>query len=745
MLKQPGISVVAVNSHNIVSHINISQNTDNNSNNNTNNTNKTNNYVSTKKVPSLFKRLFSRDSTKNQDNPLNDPYILQATKDNNTTNTTKNNTTNNTNNITTMSDLCSKCQINPPQISVAKSNGMKAEKLCSGCHILTQQPLRNKIQKVEAVDKFSCENGESGAKVEGSQKTVIVMQANCLSSKRDLVKDGSQKTDSEWVQKNKVEVVSHKHCNFGVLQEKPETTTEQTQLKTDKPQIFKLSFQPSFRKGDSKPNYEARIVSNDVSNGLPNAKTSVAGEVIPSISEVPVLTPNNKVDHEVVTSNLSPCNLPFDNAYDSDDNLPQDNMINFEEEATSPTHSTEAHPQLSNHPPHTLPLPNPLDRPSAFNPDYRGTLTSQQYPSLDLPSELQAPPTQFNSKVEEMMHNDLMEHQRIIQQQEQQHIIQQQQQQHFLAAPPRYEDIVKSSPSKAALDEYPIQLIKSFGKPSSQPQPGSLKQPSFIKLSATTNGDVVVVTDPALNSLQVFDSSGKCMAMVRVEGVVCGCGSINNTLLVACEDKVALYRYDGSEKASMAVDSRNGNEVRSLTRFKKDASFGVVAQKTSVFVVDCSFQNVSVVKKFTAASSRKSFKNVVDIAMTNKDDMVVVDSGDNHTSIYVIATTSGHLKSVIYPKHESCGPISNPTSVCLDETNRIFITDSSHKRLLVVSAKNPQNSDSRKRIVVRKVSGMGEGQTALGLDISASGLYFMVLQKEQGCVVSVFSVMKDKI
>ena len=124
------------------------------------------------------------------------------------------------------------------------------------------------------------------------------------------------------------------------------------------------------------------------------------------------------------------------------------------------------------------------------------------------------------------------------------------------------------------------------------------------------------MTDPALDSVQVFDSAGNCQAMVPVAGVVCACATTKNTLLAACADKVTLVRFDGSEKTSMALESR---EVRSVTRFKSNPALAVLAQKRKVSVLDCGYQKLSVVKFFNSASSRRKFNNVTDVAMTNKD------------------------------------------------------------------------------------------------------------------------------
>ena len=163
--------------------------------------------------------------------------------------------------------------------------------------------------------------------------------------------------------------------------------------------------------------------------------------------------------------------------------------------------------------------------------------------------------------------------------------------------------------------------MNHIGKASKQPQPGGINNPTFIKFATqkVPNSGVLVVTDPVVKCIQVFDTEGGCQAMVRIDGLICACASTNNMILAACDDKVSLLRFDGSEKASLFIDTGDGGEVKAITRFRNNSSYAVLAQKQKISLLECDFQNIFVTKFYSIVSSENSFQGIIDVAMTSKD------------------------------------------------------------------------------------------------------------------------------
>ena len=388
------VSVVAANSHNNnhfnqeskknQHRVNIFDSNDNNVNNHNSL------YNSPKKAPS-FKRLFSRDTVPRQHQTMHSNVHSSSFSPSSTTLLQLNHTPFQQNyhvnepvkqsnpNPLLVVDFCSKCHINPPKITIANSKGMTAEKLCSGCHILSQQPVRSRLHREEAVGTFHRSPETSKNHTESPQRTIIVVQGDNNENNDNRVAENAHT--------NKVEVVLPNHHGYGVLETRKEPT-RQVSVPNDKPQMSKLSFHPLFQKGNSKANFEARIVPSECTN------YNAAPTELPAVAET--ITGS----HELSSNLPSSIPNPFSNA----------NQLIESEEPSQPQTSCVLTPSDD------LPLAQSTveeNRPLAFNPDYHGTVRSQR--CVELPAELESDgPPQFSSKVEEIRHNEVLEHQRML-------------------------------------------------------------------------------------------------------------------------------------------------------------------------------------------------------------------------------------------------------------------------------------------------------------------------------------------
>ena len=249
-------------------------------------------------------------------------------------------------------DACNKCLINPAEVSVTNLKENKSERLCSVCHQSSKQ-AKNYIKKADLVSKYKCVYREDEPKVETNQKTVIVMQGSKQVEKPNL---------------NKVSVGLFQPVSSNLEETKNATNNKVGNDQQKKLRVSKLSFQPSFQKGKAKPNFQARIVTNTIKNWNNSSSLDNLAPNIENIFEG-ASSKSKEVLHEITPSNAD---VLYVNS----------------------------------------------SRPSAYNPGYRGT--EENYPQMDLPTELEAPiqSTQFFSKIEEIRHNEMMQKQRLQETQE---------------------------------------------------------------------------------------------------------------------------------------------------------------------------------------------------------------------------------------------------------------------------------------------------------------------------------------
>ena len=170
-----------------------------------------------------------------------------------------------------------------------------------------------------------------------------------------------------------------------------------------------------------------------------------------------------------------------------------------------------------------------------------------------------------------------------------------------------------------------VYLLRSFGRHSEiSTQPGGFSDPTTLKLSgrqASSNleePETMVVTDPKLSNVQVFDVKGECLALVKVKGVKSCCQVGFRQLVVATDEWIALFDYNGTEKGKVNLDVSRGG-VNSVGPMKTRGSFVMVAQARMVSIFDCSSNFMVFVKKFESVNPNMPFKNIVDVAITSKE------------------------------------------------------------------------------------------------------------------------------
>lgn len=128
-----------------------------------------------------------------------------------------------------------------------------------------------------------------------------------------------------------------------------------------------------------------------------------------------------------------------------------------------------------------------------------------------------------------------------------------------------------------------------------------------------------------------------------------------------------------------------------------------------------------------------------------------MDSGaiGNTGAIYVIDISTGKPKSVIYPKHESCGPFKNPSALAVDRQNRIFVADSGNSRvLLLANTRNktgttPFDKNAKQtQIQVKTLTDLklrGSDITSAGMDVNNDDFLFLVVKGEMTAEIRIYS------
>ncbi|ESO08484.1 hypothetical protein HELRODRAFT_190746 [Helobdella robusta] len=670
-------------------------------------------------------------------------------------------------------DLCVKCNLNPAQLSIANSKEMKCERLCNGCHTLMQQPT-NKMTCKQSLATPDYDNNpapllaidrKTVIKVQDpNNKFVIEPNANSL----NLVNSDILLADNHLPIENKkpnntdhILVDNQVHTNVinvtlpqssqlirqSVNQSEADNKAENEQCLTDGSPVTVLTLQ----------NQRVAVIK------------ATASAINPTITSMPSVT------------------IIEERTDDIFETTPDDESVMMQEDFSDDGDDSSL-----------------MSRPAAFNPNYRSnnnTLRSNNSSTIKSNSSLKSMPselaislnaaTHFQSKAEEIMY------------QNNQQLLEQHQQElrnpslktddggcnkdampilSYSTPPPRYEDVVKESPlfndppvrdeprtaaSNAALSSDPLlftlQYLKHFGKYSElSTQPGGLNKPSAMKLSHqcylhshTNPQEVVVVTNPTLSNIQVFNMTGECLAIVKVNNVFCGCSLGNQLLAVATNNKLSVFNYDGEEKAYTAFTKLDGQSIKCMTSLKNSELFVILAFSGLVSLYDCRFSGIVLIKTFsTVDGHKKLFGNIVDVATTCKDDLVVLDAGSSSSSsgssssIYVINMATNQLKSAIYPKHELCGRLNNPSSVSVDAHNRIIVSDTGNKRLLIFYAagtkstnvhengpksnKNENNNKSIKSIQVKTLIGLrlSERDVPKFMDITKGGLLFVLVEKD---------------
>lgn len=228
----------------------------------------------------------------------------------------------------------------------------------------------------------------------------------------------------------------------------------------------------------------------------------------------------------------------------------------------------------------------------------------------------------------------------------------------------------------------PVRLIRAFGRYGEiSTQPGTFRAPGRISVTGSGAGEKspegavkIVVTDRQNGTVQVFTEFGECLSILRVDGVNGACMWTDNRRLTVGTDRgLEVYDINGTRQECIPIGPVI-NVVPYQTGF-------IAVQSRSLSV----FKGPSPVLTRTIAGKNKPgqynrlepFDELVDIAISNQQDLVVLESSPSHGATITVMTEDGYVRSTIIPAQtESCGPLVQPCAIAVDSSLNIVVADS---------------------------------------------------------------------